>query len=327
MKTIKFWLILALVLLSTVVGAAADETLPPAEYGHRLSQEEALAGWISLFDGQSDFGWNNADVQDGLLSAGVTTSRFGNYELRAKVERGGQLVLAGKKSVVDQGALSIVHEGRPGPIELSGRLAVRSLAIRPLKLEPIFNGNDLSGWQRVDRAGAPPARRTDWRLEKGSLFATGGPGALEHQGLYGDLVLQITVRTLAPHTNGGLFFRSQPGLFMMGYEAQLHNRCEEGDPGKPSHYSTGAIDDRQMARRLVSRDGEPFLMTVVADGPHIATWVNGYQMTDWTDDRPPRENPREGLRTEPGTIQLQAHDPETVIEFQEIAVAALEERE
>jgi hypothetical protein len=102
---------------------------------------------------------------------------------------------------------------------------------------------------------------------------------------------------------------------MNGYEAQLHNRCEDGDPAKPSKYSTGGIDDRQNARRLVSRDGESFRMTVIAHGPHIATWVNGYQLTDWTDTREKNDNPRKGLRVEAGTIQLQAHDPETDLEF------------
>jgi hypothetical protein len=64
-------------------------------------------------------------------------------------------------------------------------------------------------------------------------------------------------------------------------------------------------------------------MTVVAAGPHIATWVNGVQMTDWTDTRSPHENPREGLRLKAGTIQLQAHDPETNIEFRRASIAEL----
>ena len=73
--------------------------------------------------------------------------------------------------------------------------------------------------------------------------------------------------------NGGVFFRSIPGDFMNGYEAQLFNGCYENDPAKPARFSTGAIDDRQLARRLVSRDLEPLVMTVIAAGPHLATWV------------------------------------------------------
>ena len=92
---------------------------------------------------------------------------------------------------------------------------------------------------------------------------------------------------------------------------------------QPAQYSTGAIDDRQLARRLVSRDLEPFTMTVIAIGPHIATWVNGYQTADWTDTRDKHENPREGLRLEAGTIQLQAHDPQTDLEFRRISIAEI----
>ena len=39
-----------------------------------------------------------------------------------------------------------------------------------------------------------------------------------------------------------------------------------------------------------------FYKTIVADGPHVAVWVNGYQVTDWTDTRPADPNPRKGLR-------------------------------
>jgi hypothetical protein len=89
-------------------------------------------------------------------------------------------------------------------------------------------------------------------------------------------------------------------------------------------YATGAIDDRQNARRLVSRDGEPFVLTVVARGRHISTWVNGFQVTDWTDSRPQNETPRRGLRTEAGTVQLQAHDPDTDLGFGKVTVAPID---
>jgi hypothetical protein len=152
----------------------------------------------------------------------------------------------------------------------------------------------------------------------------GGPGAMELPGTHADFMLQIMVRTLGKHSNGGVFFRNPPGTCMMGYEAQIYNRCEGDDPARPATYATGAIDDRQNARRLVSRDGELFVMTVVACGPHIATWVNGAQVTDWTDMRPENETPRRGLRTQPGTIQLQAHDPDTDVAFGKVSVASLD---
>ena len=53
-----------------------------------------------------------------------------------------------------------------------------------------------------------------------------------------------------------------------------------------------------------------FTMTLHADGRHMASWVNGYQVCDWTDARAVDENPRRGLRLKPGTIQIQGHVPD-----------------
>ena len=151
--------------------------------------------------------------------------------------------------------------------------------------------------------------------------------ALEYRGdRFGDLVLQVTARTRSRDSNAGVFFRCRPGELLEGYEAQIYNASMENDPARPARYATGAIDDRRNARRLISRDLRPFTLTIIADGPHLATWVNGYQVTDWTDDRPASDNPRRGLRTEPGTIQLQAHDPRTEVEFSSIRVGDLGDR-
>jgi hypothetical protein len=217
----------------------------------------------------------------------------------------------------------LVKVGAAGPIKLGGGLSLKSLAIRPTGLEEVFNRRDLTGWRIIKHPRLADDRQAKWSVEEGVLHAVGGPGCVELDGKYGDLVLQVEARMRAKLVNGGAFFRSIPGDFMNGYEAQLFNGCYENDPAKPARYSTGAIDDRQLARRLVSRDEVPLVMTVIAVGPHIATWVNGYQMTDFTDTRDNHENPREGLRLEPGTIQLQAHDPETDIEFRRVTIGEI----
>jgi hypothetical protein len=139
-----------------------------------------------------------------------------------------------------------------------------------------------------------------------------------------DLIVQAQVRSRDRHSHGGLFLRSIPGDVMNGYEVQIYSRCENGDPSRPAVYATGAIDDRQNARRLISRDYEWFTETAILRGPHLATWVNGYQTTDWTDDRPPHENPRRGLRREPGTLQIQAHDPATALDIRALSLVELD---
>jgi hypothetical protein len=68
-------------------------------------------------------------------------------------------------------------------------------------------------------------------------------------------------------------------------------------------------------------------MTIIAAGPHVATWVNGAQVTDWTDAREPNGNARKGLRLEAGPIQLQAGDKNTDVEFRDVRIGALKPHE
>jgi hypothetical protein len=44
----------------------------------------------------------------------------------------------------------------------------------------------------------------------------------------------------------------------------------------------------------------------------------------WYDERSPNENPRRGLRLEPGTIMIQGHDPQTDALFKQIKVTPLQ---
>jgi hypothetical protein len=67
-------------------------------------------------------------------------------------------------------------------------------------------------------------------------------------------------------------------------------------------------------------------MTIHADDKHMAGWVNGYQVSDWTDNRAPHENPRKGLRLEAGTIIIQGHDPTTDLSFRNLWISEIPER-
>ncbi len=306
-----------------IVVRPLNPDLPLSEWGRFLRREDALNGWITLFDGRTTFGWDGATLKTGILIGGATTSAFGDYQILARFDSDGAVQLAGERVEVKRGVFRKEVRGKPGPIRLLDKTAVQVMQIHPLGLKPLFTGKDLSPWQRIDRQNLPAEKRPVWMIKDGAVLAVGGPGALEYPEKFGDFVLQVDVRTRSQHSNGGVFFRSRPGDFMNGYEAQIYNRCQENDPAHPSIWSTGSIDDRQLARRLVSRDFVPFRMTVVANGPHIATWVNGHQLIDWTDTRAPHDNPRQGLRVQPGTLQLQAHDPETDVEFLGIQIAPL----
>ena len=74
------------------------------------------------------------------------------------------------------------------------------------------------------------------------------------------------------------------------------------------------------ARRVVANDFEWFRKTIIADGPHFSVWVNGYQVTDWSDQRKPHENPRKGQRLEAGSLMIQGHDETTDLDFRRIEI-------
>ena len=105
---------------------------------------------------------------------------------------------------------------------------------------------------------------------------------------------------------------------MNGYESQIHNGYKEGDRTQPVDCGTGGIFRRASARLVNANDQEWFTKTIIAAGPHISVWVGGYQVTDWTDERQANKNPRNGLRLEKGTLQIQGHDPTTNLSFRNL---------
>jgi hypothetical protein len=92
-------------------------------------------------------------------------------------------------------------------------------------------------------------------------------------------------------------------------------------------YGTGAIYRRMPARLGIAKDGEWFTLTVVADGKHLATWVNGIPVVSWVDNRPPSANARTGCCLNAGHISLQGHDPTTDLSFRNFRLAELPREE
>ena len=200
----------------------------------------------------------------------------------------------------------------------SGPGAFRNIKLKPLGLKPIFNGRDLSGWKNH-----PESKSVFSVTAKGELNVKNGRGLLESEARFGDFVLQFEAFSNGKELNSGIFFRGIPGEFANGYESQIHNGYKDGDRSKPKDFGTGGIYRRQPARKVVPNDFEWFANTLVVSGNHIAVWVDGYQVTDWTDTRAPNANPRQGLRLEAGTLGIQGHDPTTDLSFRNLRAAEL----
>jgi hypothetical protein len=154
--------------------------------------------------------------------------------------------------------------------------------------------------------------------------------------------LQLGCLSNSQHVQSGVFFRGKPGEPQHGYEVQIRNHFKDEPTQEYTFeeydaktnelkekkkvkyaavdYGTGGIYGRQPARRRAATDYEWVGMTVVAQGRHVAVWVNGIPVTDWTDHRPLKDDARAGCRLGKGTLSLQGHDPTTDVSFRNIRI-------
>lgn len=366
------------------------------EYHNPLTAEQQAEGWISLFDGQSLFGWESTDdqvnwrVSEGAIVADsgpagflMTTLPFADYELvceyrsqsetnsgiflRAEFPPGditnacyevniaeshpdgfttGSLVnrknldspvehqdgwnelriklIGSAAEILHNGELilhysaegSVASVGRIGLQKNAGKIEFRKIILKPLSLQSLFNGQDLTGWREV------PGSKSVFTVQDGEIHVKNGQGFIETEDTFENFIFQSRAISHAAELNSGFFFRAMPGTEEApsnGYEYQIHNGFEK-DRSQPNNAGTGAIFRRVDARYVVANDKEWFTATLIANGPRIGCWVDGYQVVDWVDDRKPDENPRRGLRLKGGHISIQGHDPTTDLSFKDLKI-------
>ena len=206
----------------------------------------------------------------------------------------------------------------------NNRIEFRNLKLKPLSTRALFDGKTLKGWQEVQPT-RPAKEPAVWSVQKDTIHVVHGGGQLETTGLYGDYILQLDVRTNSQdperHPNSGVFNRGEPKSYWTGYEVQIRNEYKDNDRTQPVDWGTGAIYGRSATRNVVSNDNEFFTMTINVRGNHFGVWLNGYPVTDWEDTRPAADSARQGAKTAPGAISLQAHDPTTDLNFRNIRLA------
>jgi Domain of Unknown Function (DUF1080) len=219
------------------------------------------------------------------------------------------------------------------------QLELRDVVLLPLGHRPLFNGKNLEGWKEFAGPKYPSKFSVNDKLE---LNVKNGPGDLQTEAAFGDFLLQLDCISNGQHLNSGIFFRCRPNEYQNGYEAQIHNKFmaepkayvvevldpvshkmldKKKVPSRAADWGTGGIYRRVPARKEVAKDGEWFTMTIAAHGNHFATWVNGVQVVDWDDNRPPDTNPRNGFRLEPGHISIQGHDKTTDLSFRNLRIS------
>jgi Domain of Unknown Function (DUF1080) len=192
----------------------------------------------------------------------------------------------------------------------------------------LWDGATTFGWESHGKA--------EWKIadEDGVVTAfSGDNGWLGTTTVFADFilkvdfVLQLDVRTNPKddkhHPNSGVFFRGEPGKFWTGYESQIRNEYKENDRSQAVDFGTGGIYHFQPARRVIPNDGSFFAKTIVAHGRHIATWVNGIQVSDYADTRSEGTDVLKEAQLTAGPIGLQAHDPTTNLDFRNLRIAVL----
>jgi len=200
-------------------------------------------------------------------------------------------------------------------------IEVKEMKLRPLGVAPIFNGENLDGWNII------PDRKSEFTVSDGQMHIVNGNGQIETDAVYRDFILQLDVISNGDQLNSGVFFRGPKGVFWKGYESQLRNEWQRDDRTKPVDFGTGGIYGVQETRKVIPSDYEWFSKTIVADGPHMAVWINGYQVSDFLDTRAvsPENDGKNGYVPQAGTIHLQGHDPKTNLSFKNIHLQSYDE--
>lgn len=285
---------------------------------------------LQIFDGHAKFPTGGiVDHTPPLRKSTIHADRWHAYEIvvlgsRILVKLDGKKVLdyTDKKSASGYIGLQF-NPNKP--------IQFRNIKLRPLGLAPIFNGKNLSGWQTIQPPKAP-ATPAEWLVKKGQIHVLKGPGQLETKALFDDFVLQLDIRANSTdpnfHPNSGIFLRGRPNGYWTGYEIQIRNEFKDKDRAKPVDTGSGGVYFHQPARRVVPSDNQFYTQTVIAQGRHISTWVDGFPVADWEDPYPEGEGgPRnKQALLKAGPISLQAHDPKTNLDFKDIRVRSLTSR-
>lgn len=172
-------------------------------------------------------------------------------------------------------------------------IKVKELPRKPQKSVELFNGKDLTGW---DKYGTEK-----WYVENGEMICESGPdeeyGYLATNKYYNDFDFSVDFLQEADG-NSGIFFRSfiEDDVKVSGWQVEVappgHN-----SGGIYESYGRGWIHQIPEGKGDVNM-GEWNTMRIKLKDDHVQTWLNGELMTDMKDDL---------IGSAQGRIALQIH--------------------
>lgn len=170
----------------------------------------------------------------------------------------------------------------------------------------LFNGRDLTGWKASENPSSFQVKDGELRIEgpRGHLFYDGPVG--DHS--FKNFEVKALIKTYQG-ANSGLYVCTafQPSDWpSQGYEIQVNNSHTDW---RRTASLYGIID---TAEKLV-HDEEWFELYVKVEGKHITTKINGRTVVEY-------DEPADKKRIQPGTIAIQAHDPNSRIAYKSVQV-------
>ncbi len=166
------------------------------------------------------------------------------------------------------------------------------------KLQPLFNGKDLTGFKAEESTGF-------WRVEKEILIGendvTKKGNYLWTEKEYGDFVIEFDVRWKTTTERGvdtGIEMRKPKIQLQLGVSGSLKvdmTGCFYTG-GKPAYPEAGQAKE---AKTLLKPEGEWNTFRIQAKGDTFTCWINGQKASEYTDPKFSGAAPL-GLQIHPG---------------------------
>jgi hypothetical protein len=149
------------------------------------------------------------------------------------------------------------YVGLQAEVPSGGQVEFRNITIRELRHQPLFNGQDLEGWEPADAHGG-----MCWQVEEGLLVCTGSEGSwLRSRKEYGDFDLRLEYR-LESGGNSGVYLRVPENGAHQG---------RENNNGGPSGVEVQILDDAaEQYRELAPYQYAASVYAIAPATEHVA---------------------------------------------------------
>ncbi len=206
-----------------------------------------------------------------------------------------------------------VHSGKKKPVKVRFKdIRIRDRAKLPAArgFVSLFNGKDLDGW-KVHGDGK-------WTVQDGQIVAASTSGKYSYlvsENAYDNFVLKAAFKYEGTQNNSGVFFRCRiKGVDIRGPQCEVSPKIGGNTAGIYESGGRGWVKKPSDRAQKVLREGDWNELQIRADGDHVVTHLNGFEVTNFRDDKLARE----------GILALQIHSGQGVkVRFKDLWIKPL----